>query len=159
MLFEVYFDKTGEFRGQNLKGSCLEKLLTLQTVKKCEPSISFIRRALQPYKEHLLFLPSTDPETVALDLIVKKSDPPLVKSLTLNGRELLSREDKAEEWLSNRVWKLSHISFTVNHLKASLADAWSVPLLQLEINCRQKIDAETEYRLPKGVFIKWPKQE
>ena len=96
MFFEAYFNKEGEFRGQKLKGRYLERLLKLQTVKKFAPSIEFIRRALQPLKRHLPFLPSADPETVEFVMTVRRSDPPVVKSLRLRGCELLTidEEDK-----------------------------------------------------------------
>jgi hypothetical protein len=157
MLFEVYFDKAGEFRVDNLKGRCLAKLLKLQTVRKFESSISFIRRALQPYKAHLPFLPSTTPEVVMFDLTVKSSDPPLVKSLTLKGQELLIRV-KDEHNFHNYLWKLSFVKFTIRQLKEQLAEAWSIPLEQLEINSSQKIDPDTEYRIPKGFSVRWPER-
>jgi len=155
MFFEVYFNKAGEFRGSKLKGAYLGPLLELQTVKKFEPSISFIRRALEPYKESLPFLPCTVPENVDFDLEVKKSDPPQVKSLTLNGRDLLVKGEDDEE-LFDRAWKLSFVKFTVERLKTRLAEAWSIPLGQMQIKCDQKLPPETEYRLPKGFHIGWP---
>lgn len=46
MWFEVYFNHEGKFRGNRPKGDHLDKLLALQTVKKFEKSILFIRREL-----------------------------------------------------------------------------------------------------------------
>ena len=160
MLFEVYFDKEGQFRGSSPKGECLDKLLKLQTVKKFEPSVSFIRRALQPYQSHLPFLPSTTPEVVTLELTVKRSDPPELKSLKFKGQELLTRvNDEADlphrAW---KLWKLGHMNFTVRQLKEMVAEAWSVPLEQLEVNSSQKMEPDTKYRLPKGFSLSWPER-
>lgn len=93
MFYEAYFDKEGQFRGSNLKGECLDELLEVQRVKRFEPSISFIRHALEPYKSRLLFLPSTAPEIVSLSLSIKLSDPPEIKSVKFKGTELLNRID------------------------------------------------------------------
>ncbi len=156
MFFEVYFDKTGEFRGgDNLKGRCLDKLLELQPVKKYSRSVSFIRSALRPYGAQLPFLPSTVPEVVTVEVNVRNSHPPMIKSLTLNGRDLLSKEDKGEARPS-RVWKLSFGDFTIRELKENLAEAWSIPLAQLEIKSNQNVDSKIEYRLPKGISVRWP---
>jgi hypothetical protein len=59
MFFEVYFDSNGELR-QARKGKYLSELLELQTVKKFWALISFIRRALSPYKAQLPFLPNIE---------------------------------------------------------------------------------------------------
>ena len=108
------------------------ELLGLQQVKKFAPSISFINRAMQPYKDELPFLPSLKPEPVRFELVVKKSVPPLVQSLKLYGRELLLKVDETED-LSDRVWKLSFLAFTLAQLKHNLAEAWSIPHTRIEI--------------------------
>ena len=154
MFFEAYFDCEGEFREIKIKGKCLVDLLKLQTVKKYSRSIAFIRRSLQPYKSRLPFLPNIEPENVKFELRVKKSAPPLVKTLILNGLDLLSKDDDSED---SRLWKLSFVSFTIEELKDWLADAWSIPTNQVTINCNQKIEPDSDYRLPKGVSIRWPK--
>jgi TIR domain len=161
MFFEVYFDKEGQFREKNLKGDCLNKLLKLQTLKKFEPSMAFIRHALQPYKPRLLFLPSTTPEVVTLNLTVKLSDPPEIKSVKFKGEELLKRVDDDADFPYRgwKLWKLGHMKFTVKQLKEMLSEAWSVPPAQLELKSSQKMDADTQYRLPKGFCLGWPERE
>jgi hypothetical protein len=157
MFFEAYFNKAGEFRGRKLKGRYLDRLLKLQTVKKFAPSIDFIRKALQPYKIHLPILPSVTPETAEFVMTVKRSDPPLVKSLKLRGRELLTMDEEEEDF-STDVWKLSFVKFTIERLTRRLAEAWSIPAEQVKITCDQKLDGRTEYRLPKGGSITWPEE-
>jgi hypothetical protein len=157
MFFEVYFNKAGEFRGRKLKGRYLDRLLKLQTAKKFGPSIDFIRKALHPYKAFLPILPSTTPEIAEFVMTVKKSDPPLVRSLKLRNCELLTMTEEDEDFPSD-VWKLSFVKFTIERLKRRLAEAWSIPPEQLKITCEQKLDLGTEYRLPKGGSITWPEQ-
>lgn len=155
MFYEVYFDPQGELRPRQ-KGRYLNELLELQTVKKFAPSISFIHQALLPYKAQLPFLPSMEPKPLKFTLSVKKTDPPLVKSLKLDSRELLLKVDETED-LSDRVWKLSFVTFTMAQLKHNLAEAWSIPRERVEIVCSPKMDAKTEFRLPKDYSIRWPR--
>lgn len=152
MLFEVYFNSEGEFRGQNIKGRCFNELLSIQSVKKFSPSVHFIRRSLEPYKSELPFLPNTTPELVTLELKIKKGDPPTVKSLTFEGRNLLSSDVSPE----GRVWRLSYQSFTIDKLRRQLADDWHIPLSQLTVNVSPKLESNTELRLPKETCIRWP---
>jgi hypothetical protein len=156
MFYEVYFDKKGLFRGtDSIKGEGLDKLLALQIIKKFEPSVTFIRRALQPYKSKLPFLPSMTPENVIFEVTLELSDPPLIKSLKFRDHELLVAIDDGAD-IPIRTWKLSHINFTVQQLKASLAEAWSIPPEQLELHNSQHLEPGMEYRFPNGHYLVWP---
>jgi hypothetical protein len=155
MFFEVYFDSAGEFRSAKIKGRCLEKLLAIQTVKKYEPSIMFIQRALEPYCKELPFVPATTAQEVIIELSVKRSAPPVIKALTLGGRSLL-REDEAGDSPEGRVWRLSYRSFTLKELKALLAEEWSIPLPLLTITADRKLEPKLELELPEGTSIRWP---
>jgi hypothetical protein len=155
MFFEVYFDSKGELR-QARKGKYLSELLELQTVKKFWALISFIRRALSPYKAQLPFLPNIEPELVRFKLLAKRTNPPVANSLKLNDRQLLLKDDDSPDEM-DRVWKLSFVNFTIAQLKRNLAEAWSIPLQQLQIVCSPKLDSKTEFRLPKGHNIRWPR--
>jgi hypothetical protein len=160
MLFEVYFDKEGQFRGKSLKGECLDKLLKVQTVKRFESSITFIRRALQPYEARLPFLPSTTPEVVTFELTAKLSDPPEVKSFKFKGRDLLARVDNVSDFHygASKLWKLALMKFTVKQLKEVLAESWSIPTEQIEVSSSQKMDPNMQYRLPRGLNFRWPER-
>lgn len=155
MFFEVYFNATGEFRSGRIKGRCLSKLLAVQTVKKYEPAMLFIQRTLEPYRDELPFVPSTVPQTVTVELSVRRGAPPLVTALTIGGRSLLSK-DKDSDSPEGRVWRLSFRSFTVKELKAQLSNEWSIPLDLFTIVADRKLDPKLELELPKGVSIRWP---
>ena len=157
MFFEVYFNKEGHFRKGDVKAKCLDKLLKLQRIKKFEPSISFIRRALFPFRAHLPFLPSTIPESITFELRAKSSDPPVIKSLKFRGHELLTEVDE-DFHVAGQLWRLGFIKVTVTQLKEMLAEAWGIPLEQFEIKLSDSMDPDTEYRLPKGFSLRWPEQ-
>lgn len=152
MFYEVYFNAEGEFRGPAIKGRCLEDLLKLQEVKRFEPSIVFIRRALEPYRSELPLLPSITPEPLAVEVEVRRSDPPLVKGLKLNGRNVLFDAEQGGD-TPDSVWRLSRRDFTIEQLKEQLAQSWSLPFQQVTVSCRPKIDPDTKLRLPDGKSV------
>lgn len=155
MFYEVYFNSAGEFRGRKLKARCLSGLLALQTVPRYAPSIAFIRRALEPYASSLIFLPNTTPERVMVELKVRRSDPPTVKSMHVGTKELLVK-DAASDDLGIRLWRLSYQSFTVKELHQQLVEEWAVPEEQLEISCIPALDPKAKLRLPDGISIVSP---
>jgi hypothetical protein len=86
---------------------------------------------------------------------VKRSDPPVIKTMMVSDKSFLtSDEDDGDAW--GGVWRLSYQSFTIKELRQYLADEWSIPIGQLTINCRQRLDPKTRLRLPEGVSVKWP---
>lgn len=155
MFFEVYFNSSGEFRGRRLKSRYLDKLLGLQTVKKYSPSISFIRRALEPYKSNLTFLPNVTPENVIVNVSVKRSDPPTIKSLKIGDKELLVDAPDSDD-RSTSLWRLSFRKFTQDDLSQQMANEWGIPVAQLTIVCRPSMGPDTKLRLPDGYSIIWP---
>ena len=148
MLFEVYFDSEGDFRGRKLKAKRLQKLLALQNVPRFEPSIMFIRRSLEPYSSELLVLPSTKPEDIDVRVTVKRTDPPVVKSLTMSGYELLSSTEE-----DDRLWRISQSLFTLVELRRQISLAWGIPDRQLKITCEPELDEDVNLRLPKGMNV------
>jgi hypothetical protein len=155
MFFEVYFNSAGEFRAGKIKGRCLEKLLVIQTVKKYAPSVRFIERTLEPYRDELPFVPSTSPQNVVVYLSVRRSAPPVVKELKIGKLNLLHK-DSAGDSPEGRVWRLSFRSFTLKELRAELAEAWSIPRALLTIETDPPLDAKLELELADGVSIRWP---
>lgn len=152
MFFEVYFNSEGEFRGSDLKSRKLPNLLKIQNVKKFSSSISFIRRALEPYKAELPFRPNTQPETLQINIRVKKADPPTVRAMTANGVDILSSDEDP----SGSFWKLSYKGFTLKTLKKQLSSEWGIPDKQIDISVTKGFSEDDELRLPEGHCIKWP---
>lgn len=157
MFFEVYFNKNGEFRGCSLKARCLGSLLATQSVLKYATSIAFIRRSLEPYRKSLPFVPSTPPEIVVVEVAVKKTGPPLVRSMKVGERSVLTNELSLVEQ-STHVWRLSHQEFTLKTLRQQLSDEWGIPLEQVKVESKPDLGAAAKFRLPEGFGISWPAQ-
>jgi TIR domain len=154
MFFEAYFDSKGEFRSERLKGRCLAQLFTLQTVKKFEPSITFIRRALEPYMSALPVRPNAEPEFIMLELTVQKGAPPVIRTLKVGERSLLHANDESSNAIGH-VWRLSYQSFTIAELRRRLADEWSLPIEQIIIRPPKGVDANVKLRIPDGMSVIW----
>ena len=152
MFFEVYFNSEGEFRGSELKSRKLPGLLKIQGANKFSQSITFIRRALEPYKSELPFRPNTNPETLEVKIKVKKSDPPTIREMTANGVDIISSDDDP----SGNLWRLSYKGFTVKELKRQLSSKWGVPEQQINIFMTKGFSENDELRLKEGHSIKWP---
>lgn len=155
MFFEVYFNSSGEFRGGSLKSRCLDKLLAVQTVRKYSPSIAFIRSAIEPYQSNLLFLPNETPENIIVNVSVKRSDPPTIRSLKIGDKELLLH-DPDNYYPSTRLWRLSYRSFSLDELRQEIAKEWGIPLAQLKVVCKPPIEPGAKLSLPDGYSIVWP---
>jgi hypothetical protein len=152
MFFEVYFNSQGEFRGDKLKGRCLPDLLKLQSVSKFKTSISFIRQSLEPFKNKLPFLPSVKPEIVSIHLKIKMTDKPLIKSILINGYELLVSGESAR----GNIWRLSLRKFTVNELRVEMSNEWDIPYEQIAIVTNKEFEDGVKFRLPEENTIKRP---
>ena len=112
-----------------LNDACLKHQLEAQNVKRLAPSISFIRGELLPYSEQLPYIPSTPPDIVSFEVATRKSDPLLIKSLTLAGQELLARDD--DDYFLG--WKtISTPKFTIQQLKSNIGEKWKIPDDQIQ---------------------------
>ncbi len=154
MLFEAYFDKNGVFRGRKLKARHLPELLALQVVKKYAPSIMFIRRALEPYRESLPFLPGTTPEKVKVRLKIRRSDPPVVTSLKVGEVELL-QDASDDDDPAGPFWRLHHGRFTMKDLGAQMTSEWGIPPGQLDIASTPPFSVAAKLQLRDGMTITW----
>jgi hypothetical protein len=154
MLFEVYFNAAGEFRRGDIKKRCLKKILALQAVAKYAPSITFIQRALEPYRDELPLIPSTSPQPVVVRLKLRRSAPPVIRSLKVGDRDLLHKDQDGDS-PQGRVWRLSFRDFTVGALKEELAEAWGVPRQLLSIEADPSLDPLFEFGVPEGYSIRW----
>lgn len=69
ILYEIYFNSNGDFRGDNLKNKNLEKVLVLRTKTEYKKSFEFINRILEPYREFLFYIPGDQDDIVDVDIL------------------------------------------------------------------------------------------
>jgi hypothetical protein len=69
ILFEIYFDKNGEFRKGNFKNYGFEKIFELRKDQNFRKSFEFLTEILEPYKNFLFYIPSAKDSVIDVDLI------------------------------------------------------------------------------------------
>jgi hypothetical protein len=70
VLFEIYFDSTGEFRKGNFKQNHLEEIFALRHDARFKSSFDFIGTALAPYKDQLFYIPSANDDIIDVNVLV-----------------------------------------------------------------------------------------
>lgn len=71
ILFEIYFDNNGQFRGHNLKNDDLYWLTKVIRDGRFAKSLEFISNQLRPYSSRLLYVPSPDLKTIEINVYGK----------------------------------------------------------------------------------------
>ena len=71
LLFEMFFNCQGRFRGNKLKTSYLDAVCKLEGNKRYNSSFEFINKQLLPFRDHLYYIPSTNPQSVPVECIVE----------------------------------------------------------------------------------------
>lgn len=155
MFFEAYFDSSGELRKLDAKKKRnLGKLLKLQTVDKYSPSINYIQRTLEPYKDELPLVPSTKPELLLLSLVVNRSSPPVIVSLN-HGKRGLIFEVTDNSLIDDSLWRLSFRQFNLEELEKALVAAWWLPDDLISIVATPALNSDFKFGLPDGFVISW----
>lgn len=71
MLFEIYFNRDGEFRHDKLKKYSLEQVFSLRHLSHYQNSFEFINNLLGQYKSELYYIPSTKDIPIDVDIKAK----------------------------------------------------------------------------------------
>jgi hypothetical protein len=153
MLYEVYFDCRGEFRQDKLKSDRLGDLFAMQSVQRYGESVAFIRRALAPYRDSLVVMPSTRPEIVNVRVKVARKDPPIISSIECDGQELLVDIAADAGHRPHKMWRLTLSQFGLDTLRSTLAEGWYVPQDQLIIEITPALAGDAKMTLPEGKTI------
>ncbi|GAB7023793.1 PIN domain-containing protein [Salidesulfovibrio brasiliensis] len=129
MLFEVYFDSNGEFRGDNLKDRLIGQLAKLQRYEKFSECFEFIHDRLGDFAKDVVFVPRHPPEGVTLRLNFTAGTPPQIDSIqTESGMELLVEEEEIfSPFSSNHEYDI--ISFS-----KKLRERYHIPKSQMELD-------------------------
>ncbi|QZT36568.1 caspase family protein [Halosquirtibacter xylanolyticus] len=129
MLFEIYFNNYGRFRKEKFKSRFLKNFSQLSFNSKFKASFDFIQKQLQPFKDQLIYIPSTNPKTIHLEIILTNNETDsihYVKSVKHQNREFVHDVDD----------KLNDISFSIEEFKKQLSNKLFIPenLLKISFN-------------------------
>jgi hypothetical protein len=147
MFYETYFDHEGKFRGSKLKAQFLAELFALESVKKYEKSIAYIRYVLDPYRGSLGILPSKVPEVLKISVKVSLKDPPIFVSVKCHGKEQLITVDDVGD---DPGWRFSYRGFTLEEFSMHVSKFWNIPEGHLEVKYDKDLPPTTKVQLGKG---------
>lgn len=148
MLFEMYFNSQGRFRGNRLKTSQLDAICRLEGNKKYEASFDFINQQLLPFREHLYYIPSTNPQTVPVEYIVseetvlnyfgKEVKRPVLNKVMVKGTVVYQFNSENEDFFMKTIASQEIPSFIAENL--------SIPTRRL--NIITNVNVPDEIRVP-----------
>lgn len=95
ILYEIYFDNNGQFRGHNLKCDDLHWLINIIKDGRFIKSLEFINAQLQPYSDKLLFTPSPNLKNIEMQVFGKNisddfGDVYEISEIVVNGQSILT---------------------------------------------------------------------
>lgn len=97
ILFEIYFNSHGEFRGGDLKRHFFEEVIALKRYPAFAQSFSFIRTVLNPYRESLIYFIPEDDAKIDVDISLTEENVKnalhdltysVISLITVNGKDI-----------------------------------------------------------------------
>lgn len=157
ILFEMYFDNEGKFRGHKLKKGFIDEIFLLQGNTDFESSFKFIEEQLQPFSEYLYYIPNTENSTFSIDIILEKvakeNDVEYhVKELKFEGSDLLIKIENS--WLGVSSGETFYEPYRYYKLKEKIANELGVPTNLLTINSNISLDNNSKVLYPFGHEIR-----
>lgn len=132
ILYEIYFDSEGQLRkGLNFKSTLIDCIFKLEEDKKYVLSIEFIQNQLSPFKEYVLYIPSTKPTSVAIDIIFKKELIEQIRGVKKPIFYLKSLKHKGQELFEIRENDFSVYSY--NEFKDKISTRLCIPKNKLSL--------------------------
>ncbi len=144
ILFEIYFDSHGEFRGNRIKDYCFNEIMSLRHNPKYAKSFGFIRTLLNQYKESLIYLIPENDRKLDVDITVKNVDKVyfLEKAQTCSEISMIAIDGKD---ITNLVkYKVEIQGLSLNDAIAKVACA-PKDVIELHSNIPLQKDIEFEY--------------
>ncbi len=129
ILFEIYFDSNGNLR-DIMKAEDLNSVLLLRKDYRFVKSFEFIRNALSPYADKLLYVPAEndDPIGINIELNLKKSteNKQYISKIAIGDYDI-TKNIPPYQW------------FTEENLKITISSLFIIPIDLMRINSQIKI--------------------
>ncbi len=156
ILFEIYFDNEGRFRGHNLKTAAFDKIMYLFKNDEFTSSFLFIYQQLEPFSEDLMFIPSPQANSINLDLVLEKAESGnvieyKVKEIKHEGKEMLKEQE--DSWLIRTNGDIAYQPYTFIRLKQEIAKQLGVPEQLLILSANYTIDNSSRLLYPFGYSL------
>lgn len=138
ILFEIYFNHEGKFRYRNFKINFLNEIMRHTAVDVLKSSFAFIHNLLKEFAQFLIFMPSPEPNKVAINVKLKKemvepfwSEPvemSVVKTISFDGNELLADDEDSNVFPYNKEQSIRQVA-----LENLLCEGYGIPSSYLDV--------------------------
>ena len=101
ILFEIYFNNKGQFRYNGFKTSHLNELMQHTNINQLKKSFDFIYKLLHNFSRYLIFVPSSTPSKVSINVRLNKknvgneTEMSVIKNITFESFELLANDGES----------------------------------------------------------------
>ena len=143
ILFEIYFNKNGQFRYKNFKITFLNELLQHTYIKSLKSSFVFIHKLLQNFSQFLIFIPSPEPTKVSINVKLNKEmvastwtdsmEMSVIKNISFDGHNLLAADDDSNVFPFTKEQKIQEES-----LESMLCEGYGIPSSYLNLIYNEK---------------------
>ncbi len=158
ILFEIFFNSDGIFRGKYLKSKYLSTINTLSSNPKYKSSFEFIENQLNNFKDNLFYIPSPTDKSVNFDIIFEKTEKdrvPIyrVKDILFEVKSVLVKETDS---FFNTGDETYYETMQFLGLKRKISDLSFVPINRLSVttNFDNEISDFSKIDFPIGYEIK-----
>lgn len=145
MLFEIFFDKQGNFR-DDFKGDRFNSVFELQKYANLEDSFNFISDCLVEYSDKFYQIPGKKWRVSVQVVNFEKDGKFYIQSVFLSGQNILKVND--QDWLDADQNPTKYFSYDEDDLKITLSEQMVIPVNLLDV-------AYSPINLPVGV-IRFP---
>ncbi|EKT3967385.1 caspase family protein [Flavobacterium psychrophilum] len=138
ILFEIYFNKQGEFRRENYKNYDFEKIFALRKNPRFNKSFEFLQNVLKPYQEFLYYIPSEKNSIIDIDVVAtseKSKDP--FRNDTLF--QIISRVNVFNKDITKQMTRYGIHGQNSFGLKEVLSNFLLAPKELININCNTEL--------------------
>lgn len=161
ILYEIYFNSDGIFRGNYIKAHFLPEISLLNSNELYKKSFDFIEEQLEPFKECIFYIPSFNNKSVNFDILFEKTIKDgvpiyVVKDIQHEIKSVLKKD--SENSFFNTGNETYYETMQYNGLKRKVCALTNVPLTKLtlvsnfdnEINDFSKVDFPIGYKIDKN---------
>jgi len=155
ILFEIYFNANGKFRGENLKNQYLDDVLKLTQNEKYKNSFHFIESQLKPYANNLFFIPTDKLTPIIFDVVfsekenARKQIEYKLQSIKYEGVEVLELNNTIQDFDEEPLFEPMLYNKFIERLESLTA----IPKSQLKITSAIELDETSKILFPYGAAI------
>jgi len=134
ILYEIYFDSNGQFRGTSIKNDYLNWMVTLIKDGRFIKSFDFISHQLSTYAQRLLFVPSNNIKSIEIDVVgTNKNDGVFenydISDISIDGVSLLT-----DDYADSHPSVVFYDKDSIEGLKNTISRTYAIPKCLLKVS-------------------------